>query len=304
MKAISISKNKPGKTPIIEFKKNLFLKLESKNPTGSYKDRETVYLLNKAKEIGINKIEVVSSGNAALSASYFGKLFGFKVKCHIPKHTSIAKKKVLHSFGAQVIEHKGIYEDIYHKISKNPSSYWNITPGMNKFCGFGAKSISYELYDQLGIPDFIIVPCGNGTNLAAIWKGFKELKQQKNLLHMPKMMCVQVKDAAPIKTAYDKKKDFIILDNIPDSIAEGIVAAESYSSKKAVLALKESKGLAVEVSEAEIFSSYDFCLSNSIDCEPTSATVFAALNKLCLPKSKKIVMIITGSDNKELIYDV
>lgn len=290
-----------GNTPLINFKNNIFLKLESKNPTCSYKDRESLYLLKKAKSLGIDKVEIVSSGNAALSTAYFGKILGIKIKCHIPQHTSFDKKRILKELGADVEEYKGIYEEIYHKIKHNFFGYWNITPGMNKYCGEGSKTIAFEIYEQCGVPDIIMVPCGNGTVLSGIWKGFKDLQETKNLKKMPIMIGVQVENANPIYVALKKGKEFVSLKNIPDSIAEGIVAAESYSSKDAIKALKESKGEIINVNEFEIFKAYDYCLTNSIDCEPTSSTVFVALNKLKYDTFDKIVLVVTGSNKKELM---
>jgi len=283
---------------------NLWIKHEELNPIGCFKDRESAVVVSKAIQEGHQSIYVVSSGNAALSTAAYANKVGLKCSCYVPKSTSLGKKRLITLFGAEITEIEGNYEQVYRQVFDNPPAGWNVTPGANPYRIEGNKTIAYEIWQELGVPDVVVVPCGNGGNLAGIWRGFWELQQLGLTTKMPRFMGVQVHGAAPLKLALQSNKDFSIAQNIPDSIAEGIIAEESYCSPKALRALKDSHGQVVEVTEAAIKSA----LKEAVQCEslvtePTSAAVFAALPQLGeygVKPDAQIVLINTGSGMKNL----
>ncbi len=276
---------------------NLYAKDEGKNPTGCFKDRESFVLINKAIEFGFKEVFVVSSGNAAISLAAYANLAGIKCICCIPRKTSENKKKLIKLFNGKIKEIEGNYEEVYRKIMDSRQNGWNCT--LNPYKSEGSKSIAYEIFKDIGIPDKIIVPCGNGSNLFGIWKGFLEICMLENINKMPNMIGVQIKNASPIKLAIEKGSDFEIISNIPDSIAEGIVASESYSSPKAIKAIKQSNGHIIEVNDDEIkYSMNEIIKLESLVVETTSATVFSALKKITFKPDEKIVVIITANGFK------
>lgn len=300
-----------GHTPLVRIKNfssvcrdNLvYIKNEGQNPTGSFKDRESALIISQAEELGYKKVVIVSSGNAALSAAVYANKAGLRCESFIPHHTSRAKKQVLQLYGSDFHTVHGDYETIYRKIVDNPVlDAWNITTGQNFYREEGSKKIAYEIWEAIGVPDMMIVPIGNGSLFAATYKGFLELKKVGLTNRMPLFVGVQVKNASPIAEAVRKKADHIILKNIPDSVAEGIIARESYSSPKVVKALKENKGKIIEVTDREIISALkDIIKIESLTPEPTSAVVYAALKKLDLQVGdNKIVCIQTGNGMKNL----
>lgn len=300
-----------GNTPLIriknfssECKDNfVYVKNEGQNPTGSFKDRESALIISKAKELGYKKVVIVSSGNAALSSAIYANKAGMRCECFIPHHASKTKKQVLQLYSSGFHTVHGDYESIYRKIVDNPiPGAWNITTGQNFFREEGSKKIAYEIWEAIGMPDVMIIPIGNGSLFAATYKGFLELKKVGLTNRMPLFVGVQVEKASPIAEAVRKKTDSVILKKIPDSVAEGIIARESYSSPKVVRALKENKGKIIEVTEREIISALkDIIRTESLTPEPTSAVVYAALKKLNLRTSgNKIVCIQTGNGMKNL----
>ena len=301
-----------GNTPLIKIDKffavchnhKVYVKNEAQNPTGSFKDRESAIVISKAKELKHKKVFIVSSGNAALSAAVYANKAEIKCECFIPKHTSKAKKQMLKLYNADFHLMGGDYESIYRQVVDNPlPDAWNITGGQNFFREEGSKKIAYEIWKDIGVPDVIIVPIGNGTLFSAIYKGFKELKNVGLTNKIPKMIGVQIRKASPIKEALKQKKDYVVLNKIPDSIAEGIIARESYSSPKVIRAIKESQGEIIEVTDQETVRVLgDIIQIESLTPEPTSATVYAALRKLGFTNKRrlKIVCIQTGSGMKNL----
>jgi len=282
---------------------NLFIKHEELNSTGCFKDRESQIVISAAIENNIKKVYVISSGNAALSTAAFAQKAGIECVCYIPSKTTEAKKNLIKLFGGQLVLIDGFYEDVYRTVVDMNPDGWNVTTGQNEFREEGDKTIAYELWEQMGgkVPDTIVVPCGNGGNLAGIFKGYKELQILGKINKLPQMVGVQIKKAAPIQIAFQKHKDYVIVKDIEDSIAEGIVAEESYSSPKTVKALNESGGYMIEVTDKEIVAALKSIIkTESIMPEPTSAAAFAAINKLKNKITDNIVVINTGSGNKFL----
>jgi len=296
-----------GSTPLIRLKnmgvkyglQNLYAKDEGKNPTGSFKDRESALLVGKALQMGLREVFCISSGNAGASLSAYANVAGLECTCYIPKGASRSKKAIIRLFGGRITEMDGSYEEIYRKVIDSVPGGWNCT--LNPYRSEADKQIAYEIFQKIGIPDKIIVPCGNGTNIAGIWKGFTEIADSGKWQKLPMMIGVQVNGAAPLKAALDNGKEFEILAKIPESVAEGIIASESYSSPKAVRAIKDSGGSVIEVSENEIKQALKECLKyESLLMEPTSAAAFAAVPKVGILAKDKIVVIITASGAKSL----
>lgn len=280
----------------------LWVKHEELNPTGCSKDRESMLVIATALKNNIRKVVIVSSGNGALSTAAYAQKAGIECICYIPEKTSPEKQKLMKLFGASLVTIPGFYEDVYRHVVDTKPEGWNVTTGQNPIRIEGDKTIAYELWEQLGIPDVILTPSGNGGCLAGIWKGFTELKKIGKIDRLPQMVSVQVKGASPLKVALMQAKDFVVLGDIDDSIAEGIVAQESYASPKAVKALRESNGYVIEVTDKEIIHALGAVIqAESIIPEPTSAAVYAALPKLQGVNSQSLVVAInTGSGMKLL----
>jgi len=283
---------------------NLWIKREDLNPTGCFKDRESVVTISAAKELGHDSVYIVSSGNAALSTAKFAKELGIECKCYVPEKTSQEKQDLILKYGAELELIPGFYEDVFRSVVDRNLPDWNVTSGQNSYRIEGGKTMAYEIYEQLGkVPDIIVIPSGNGGCLAATWKGFTELKKLGKIQKLPKMVCVQITGAAPIKTAFEQNKPYVVLGDIEDSIAEGIIAQESYNSPQAVQSLKESGGYVIEVNDADVVSALKAIIkTEGIIPEPTAAATFAALYKL-KEKDALVVAVNTG-DGKKMIDEV
>lgn len=282
---------------------NLYLKDETKNATGSFKDKESLISINKAVELGYKHVFTISSGNGALSASAYATKAGLGCKCFVPSATSQAKLDMITKFRGAIIKMPGSYEDVYTRVTKVKPKGWNVTSGFNPFGNEGDKITAFEIWESIGIPDYVVVPCGNGGNLYGIWKGFEELKLLGITNKIPKMIGVQIEGAAPLKEALEKDEQYSSLSDAPDSIAEGIVATESYTSPKAIKALKLSNGEIITVTDNEIKSAIEqIDKSEVLLPEITAASAFAALPKLNCSPNAKVCVILTGTGMKYLSY--
>ncbi len=277
-----------GNTPVHLFSEHVYVKDESRNPTGSVKDREVAGIFRQAIERGVKEVEIVSAGNGALSAAYCAKEAGMKLHCFISNKTSKSVVENLENRGAVVHLEDGDYEEIFKKnIDSHP--FYNVTPGINPFAEEGTKFIAHELVGQVSDIAAVVIPVGNGTQLSAIWKGFKELSLEK----LPMMIGVEIEGCDPVYRAYECGEDFVELDEIPDTKATGIAARCAFTSPRAVRALKESGGMIVRITEKELEDAiWEIRDNPSFICGSTSASVFAALKKISV--AGNVVCILSG----------
>ena len=271
-----------GGTPLIASKvfDGVYIKDEGANPTGSFKDRESAIALAYAQQQGFKNLAIVSSGNAALSAAFYSRIYDIETTCYIPSRTPKNKTELIDLFGARTHIVGDTYEDSYHYLLNNlPKGSINITSGAFPLRSDGAKTIAYEIWEDLGtVPDYIVCPAGNGSVLAAIYHGFADLRDWKLTDKIPKMICVQIKGADPINQAFEADEWVLKLKDIPHSEGEAIVAEESFCSPKAVYAIKQSKGFGISITDDQIVKGLRFALEKEgIFPEFSSASVFSTL---------------------------
>ncbi|MBU1118336.1 pyridoxal-phosphate dependent enzyme [Patescibacteria group bacterium] len=277
----------------------VYAKCEHFNPTGSFKDRESEVAINVAKLLGKKEVSVISSGNAALSAAAYALKADIACHCFIPKKTSKEKIRLIKKFNGVIHFIDGFFEDVYRKVVDDQHAPFHVSAGQNPFRELGDESICPEIVHDIGFVDAIVVPMGNGSLLSGIFNGMQKMKESGALKSYPKLIGIQVKNAAPIAMALKNDTDYEILDDIEDSIAEGIVALESYCSPKAINALKKTNGTVIEVTDSEIKTWNAIALKKEALCiEPTAASVFPALEKCRDLNLKKVALIITGTGLK------
>lgn len=281
-----------------KYKCEVLIKDESSNPTGSFKDRGFPFLIADALQQGKKKIAIPSTGNAAISLCYYSRKNKLTPLIFIPETTSNNKKKII-SQEAETIFDKDIIQSWNHFFSycrENKNIYNGFTV-TNIPYQQGLKSIMYEIFWQLGnkIPDWIVIPCGSGGNLVSQYQACMDLYSLNLIKKFPKFVSVQIEGGDPLTIGYNKKqyKKAVVIDNIKMSKAEGIVSDTCFNYLKIMNILKQSKGMAVSVSDEEIDL---FDNKENKKFEYTSLSVLAALDKLkpFLRQEKKIVLILTA----------
>ncbi|MBC7130319.1 pyridoxal-phosphate dependent enzyme, partial [Candidatus Bathyarchaeota archaeon] len=165
------------------------------------------------------------------------------------------------------------------------------------------KTIAYEVYEQLGVPEWFIVPMGSGGTVYAVWKGFKELKEAGLAQKVPRIIGVQAEGCSPIVNAYLQNKLEPYLKTKPFTRALAILVKHPSYGKAALSAIRASGGLAISVSDEEIFQAeQEIAKFEGIFAEPASAATVAALKKLSnqniINWDESVVCLITGSGLK------
>ncbi|MEE9152338.1 MAG: pyridoxal-phosphate dependent enzyme, partial [Thermoplasmata archaeon] len=174
---------------------DFYLKDETRNPTGSFKDRPTSCAISKAKEEGGNAVITSSTGNGGVAVATYAAKAGMKAIIIVPSTAPRNKLLSIVCSGALLVKIKGIYSDCFSLARELSREYgWvNLTSTfLNPFATEGDKTVAYELYLELGgAPDWIVVPIGAGPLLAGIYKGYKELKELGLADRLPRMVGVQ-----------------------------------------------------------------------------------------------------------------
>jgi threonine synthase len=308
----------------------IYVKNEGNNPSGCFKDRETVACFLNAKSQNIHKAVIYSSGNAAASAALFAQFSDIKLVTFVPGDTYDEKIDYIRDHGAHVIvvgdEHTSFEEGYRIYSSLAASGFfrraniddWSVR---NPFRVEGDKTTSLEIIKQLQqeemtVPDFVLVPSANGSCLAGMWKGFKELYKARIINKLPHMVSVGINDGSPIYKAVQKKETLKPVKRSMDNIAEKdaemgsiILAEEGYDSIEAAKAVIDSNGSAYEVGGGAVEEFYNKLLSKEIVAikdhellpEPASLISLAAIPQLLKERDGNnplIISVMTGHGMK------
>ena len=289
--------------------KNLYVKNEGQNPTGSFKDRGMTVALSKAQELGKRRVVCASTGNTAASLAAYSARAGLDCVVLVPRGR-VAPGKMLQVLmhGAKIFEVNGDFDramEMVVRLTRERKSFY-LMNSLNPFRLEGQKTLAFEVFDQLRntIPDAVVLPIGNGGNISAIWKGFGEFQKLGLSKSRPRMIGVQAERAAPIATAIKKKRDKIITVSNPQTVATAIRIGFPVNWSKVLGAIKESHGNATTVSDRQILAAQQALASKEgIFVEPASAASIAGLSNGIesgdLDPSDVVVCVATGHGLKD-----
>jgi threonine synthase len=276
----------------------LWFKLESCNPTGSFKDRGMVVAVAKALESGARAIMCASTGNTSASAAAYAARCGVDCYVLVPGGKVAAGKMAQAvAYGARIIEVTGNFDEALRAAreltSRHPIALVN---SVNPDRIAGQKTAAYEICESLGdAPDFLAIPVGNAGNITAYWKGFTECAEKSRATLHPKMYGFQAAGAAPIVRGEPVPE--------PQTVATAIRIGNPASWSGATGARDESNGLIDAVTDEEILEAYRLLASREgLFVEPASAASVAGLLKLRRTgklNGGRAVAILTGNGLKD-----
>ncbi|BEP18418.1 threonine synthase [Pyrofollis japonicus] len=287
---------------------NVYAKNEGVNPTGSFKDRGMTVAVTVAKASGAHAVIVASTGNTASSAAAYAAKASMRAIIVVPRG-KIALGKLAQSilYGAVIVEIEGSFdqalEAVLEAVRQDPRLY-----PLNSFNPWrleGQKTIAFEIVEQLGgVPDWVVVPVGNAGNISAIWKGFLELKRYGLINKLPRMVGVQARGASPLASAWRRGLSEPVFFDHPETVATAIRIGRPINWPKAMRAVRESKGLFIDVDDDEILSAQRLLARHEgLAVEPASAASLAGLLKLrkdrIIEKGEKAVIVLTGHGLKD-----
>lgn len=245
------------------------LKLDYMRPTGSFKDRGAFVMINKLKELGVREVAEDSSGNAGAAVSAYCAAAGIKCTIYLPEATSEGKIKQAKAYGAEVKKVPGSRDDVARAILEAVKTTYYASHVYNPLFFEGTKSIVPEIVRQVGVPDYIFVPVGNGTMLLGVYKGFQELGS------LPRIIAVQSSRCAPV---YAEFKGLPSLPQEPTA-AEGIAVGSPRRMGEMLAAIKDSGGDIITVEDTQVLEVKDQLARMGIYCEPTAGAAPAGAIK-------------------------
>ena len=289
--------------------KRLYVKNEGENPTGSFKDRGMTVAISKGRELGKKRVVCASTGNTAASLAAYSARAALSCIVLVPEG-KVAKGKMLQVIihGAKIFQVKGDFDQTMEMVVKLTDERRDLylMNSVNPFRLEGQKTLAYEVCDQLDgrSPDSLVLPVGNGGNISAIWKGFKEFEELGITRNRPRMIGIQAEKAAPIVRAVKNKKSIIKPVANPQTLATAIRIGSPANWMKALGAIKESDGTAETVSDREILESQrELAAKEGIFVEPASAASIAGLRKLKeagqIDPSDLVLCVTTGHGLKD-----
>ena len=307
-----------GFTPIIPIENlkaaiegnQVFWKDESKNPTGSFKARGLCMAVSKAKELGIKTLAIPTAGNAGGALAAYAARAGIKAIVYMPKLTPLVFKQECQLYGAELHEVDGNIADCGKIVMDNveANGWFPVSTLREPYRLEGKKTMGYEIAEQFNwqLPEVVMFPTGGGTGLIGIWKAFDELEQLGWIgSQRPRMVAVQADSCAGIVTAFNKGESTAEFVDGGFTIANGLRVPKSYADKIILRSLRESNGVAISVTDAEMNAGVkEIAAKEGFLVAPEGAALWQAYKKLkatnWIKPGETVVMINTGSGYKYL----
>ncbi len=307
-----------GMTPLIRTQRvgarlgarDLWVKDEGVNPTGSFKARGLSCAISMCVELGVKKVAIPSAGNAAGAMAAYAAAAGIEAHIFMPRDVPQANFIECRATGAHVTLVDGLISDCGKIVAsrKDAEGWFDVSTLKEPYRIEGKKTMGYELAEQLGwqLPDAIFYPCGGGVGMIGMWKAFAEMETMGWISsRRPKMIVVQAEGCQPIVRAYEQGKSRSEFFDNAHTVASGLRVPKALGDFLVLDAVRQSGGAAVSVSdEAMIEAGLELAADEGVFVAPEGGACVAALKKLLaqgfLKPEERIVIYNTGSGLKYL----
>jgi threonine synthase len=280
------------------------MKAEFLMPSGSFKDRGTAVMLTYLKQRGVTHILEDSSGNAGASVATYGAALGFDSRIFVPATAPAPKRYQMAAMGAEVVPVAGTRDDVAKAALAASDTRFYAGHNHQPYFLEGTKTLAFELWEQLGfaVPDNIVIPCGQGSNVMGCHIGFRELQGRGLVESLPRLFAIQAANAGPYYAAYAAGSDTPVSIEAKPTIADGIASARPIRLAEVLGAVRGTGGACLAVTEAEIIEALRRFTKQGFFVEPTTAAAGAGLSKLIadgtIASGQTTVVILTGSGLK------
>src|SRR5436853_6214643 len=250
---------------------DLWLKDDTRNPSGSLKDRASVIAVMLA---GGKTVACASTGNAASSLAVQAASFGLPCYIFVPHNAPRAKVIQLLMCGATVFAVQGSYDDAFDLCIEalNTFRWYDRNTGYNPYLVEGKKTVGLEIAEQLlwQAPDNVIVPTGDGCIISGVYRGFEDFYRLGMIDRMPRLIAVQAEGSPAIARALEG--DGVVRPYPANTVADGISVGMPRNGAMAVRHIRQSGGFAITVSDAEILSAEkELAMRTGVFAEPSGA---------------------------------
>ena len=282
----------------------ILMKMDFLMPSGSFKDRGVAVMLNYLKQTGVTEILEDSSGNAGSSVATYSAFLGFDSRIFVPSNAPLAKQKQMAVLGADVVAVTGTRDDVAAAAYAETETRFYAAHNLQPYFLEGTKTLAFEIWEQCGfeVPDAIVIPMGQGSNVMGCHIGFKELFCAGAIDRFPRIYGIQAENAAPYYAAWAASSNVPVEIDAKPTIADGIASSKPVRLKEVLAAVRETEGMMMAVSEEEICDATRRLAEGGFFVEPTAAAGAAGLSRLIANGSistvDRVVLVLTGSGLK------
>jgi threonine synthase len=288
----------------------MWIKDETRQPTGSLKDRASALAVVKAREAGAKVVTTASTGNAAAALAGISASVGQENVIFVPDAAPEAKIAQLLAYGSRLVLVRGNYAAAFDLCSAAVARYgwYDRNTGINPYMTEGKKTVALEILEQLewSAPDVILVSVGDGSIIGGVHKGVKDALALGWIERMPRLIGVQAEGSDYMAQAYESGENVTSKPPIEAStIADSISADLPRDRVKALAAVTETGGAYLRVTDEEILAAIPLLARGSgVFAEPAGAAAYAGLlaaKRLGhIGGDDEAVVIATGSGLKDV----
>ncbi len=283
----------------------LWIKNDTANPTGSFKDRVVSVALTKARQLGFKVAACASTGNLANSVAAHAARAGMASVVLIPHDLEEAKVIMTAIYGGTLVSVRGTYDDVNRLCAELTSEHpdWAfVNVNIRAYYAEGSKTLAFEVAEQLGwsAPDHVIVPVASGSQLTKVAQGFAELGRVGLLPEIPNVRVsgAQAQGCSPVATAFIEGSD-VIRPVKPSTIAKSLAIGNPADGWYALEAIRRSGGSCAAVSDEEIVDGIRLLArTEGIFAETAGGVTIAVLAKLAasgvVKPDERVVAMVTG----------
>ena len=279
--------------------RELHLKFDGLNPTGSFKDRGMVVAVAKALEAGARTVICASTGNTSASAAAYAARAGIACVVLLPAgKVALGKVAQAIAYGARIVTVQSNFDGalrVARELSERHGAA--LVNSVNPFRIEGQTTAAFEICDALGrAPDVLALPVGNGGNITAYWLGFRRYHETKRITALPRMLGGQASGAAPFVRGHPIDE--------PETVATAIRIGRPATWEPAIDAVQQSHGQFAAVTDEQILRAYsEVSRAEGFFCEPASAASIAALKAAAaagaIDRDAQCVCVLTGNGMKD-----
>jgi threonine synthase len=287
----------------------LWVKDDTRNPSGSSKDRASLLVVAKAIEYGLDTIACASTGNAATALACVAAAAGVRAVVFVPASAPPAKLVQIASYGARLLPVDGSYDDAFELslAACERFGWYNRNTAFNPFTIEGKKTAAIEIAAELAPdgPDAVLVPTGDGVIVSGVAKGFSDLVDGGLLSSPPRLLAVQPEGSCAIARALRDGADAITPVADAHSVADSLVVGAPRNALMALREVRLSHGGGVIASDAAIVAAIGtLARTAGVFAEPAAAASLAgllvALDEGLVDRDERVVLLVTGTGLKDV----
>lgn len=304
----------PGFTPLVRAPRlasalglgELFLKLDTANPTHSFKDRVVAVACAKAQELGLQTLSCSSTGNLANAVAARAAAEGIEAAVFCPVDLEPEKLVATAVYGATIYAVRGTYDDCSRlTVELSFELPWGfVNVGLRAYYAEGSKTLGFEIAEQLGweLPDAVVAPIASGAMYSKTAQGFSELLELGLVEGQePRLYGAQAEGCSPVASAL--AEDRRVTPVRPSSVARSLAIGNPADGDLAVETAKRTGGDIHITAEDEIGNNMALLAETTGAFGETAAGVTLgalreAVRRGQIGEGDRVVLLVTGDGLK------